>query len=98
MKVCSCGHAQAKHIYEEGACRPGFVCGSACTKYDGPIELSLEQRTRAALDAAVKALDEIKIGAGPYSLDPLVHAGNCVEAMKRLAVEALITIDRLVNK
>ena len=23
---CICGHEQRQHIYEEGACRPGFVC------------------------------------------------------------------------
>lgn len=26
-----CGHAKRQHIYEEGACRPGFVC--PCPEY-----------------------------------------------------------------
>ncbi len=30
---CKCGHARKDHIYEEGACRPGFECG--CTGYYG---------------------------------------------------------------
>jgi hypothetical protein len=24
--TCVCGHLKSTHIYEEGACRPGFVC------------------------------------------------------------------------
>jgi hypothetical protein len=35
------------------------------------------------------ALEEIAKGAGPYSLDPFKHACNTIDAMKRLAVEAL---------
>jgi hypothetical protein len=31
--TCACGHAQIDHIYEEGACRPGFVCEAGCTLY-----------------------------------------------------------------
>lgn len=28
---CKCGHNKSDHIYEEGACRPGFVC--ECKQY-----------------------------------------------------------------
>lgn len=24
--ICECGHLKSQHIYETGACRPGFVC------------------------------------------------------------------------
>lgn len=33
MPHCACGHAQEDHIYEEGACRPGFECPDKCEKY-----------------------------------------------------------------
>lgn len=32
-EVCTCTHRREDHIYWEGACRPGFVCASACTKF-----------------------------------------------------------------
>lgn len=34
-------------------------------------------------------LEEIAEGKGPYSRDHLQHAGNCIEAMKKCAREAL---------
>lgn len=30
---CKCGHKKAHHIYETGACRPGFACSAACSEY-----------------------------------------------------------------
>lgn len=33
MRTCVCGHSKKDHIYEEGACRPGFVCDRHCKKY-----------------------------------------------------------------
>lgn len=35
--LCVCGHVQFDHIYEEGACRPGFVCPSACARFTAAI-------------------------------------------------------------
>ena len=35
------------------------------------------------------ALREIQKGMGPYSQDPLEHASNTIEDMKRIATEAL---------
>lgn len=32
--ICDCGHAKHDHIYEEGACRPGFLCANECLKYE----------------------------------------------------------------
>lgn len=32
-KVCVCGHDKSKHIYYEGACRPGFLCKHECKKF-----------------------------------------------------------------
>ena len=47
----------------------------------------------AELRERVKKLEEklnlITEGAGPYSMDPLQHAANTIEAMKKLAQEAL---------
>lgn len=37
MSAClTCGHSRQSHIYDEGACRPGFVCSSGCQKYLAP--------------------------------------------------------------
>lgn len=37
MSRCkNCGHGRADHIYEEGACRPGFECPSRCKEYVAP--------------------------------------------------------------
>lgn len=33
--VCLCGHAKRDHIYEEGACRPGFICRARCSQFTG---------------------------------------------------------------
>lgn len=47
----------------------------------------------AELEAKVRryedALNEIKLGEGPYNRDPLTHADNCIQAMKTLAEAAL---------
>ena len=42
-----------------------------------------------ALKLARHYLREIKKGAGPYSRDPLEHAGNTIEAMKADAERGL---------
>ena len=42
-------------------------------------------------DALVAALRDIARGEGPYSLDPLTHASNTIEAMKEIANNALKT-------
>lgn len=31
--LCRCGHARIDHIYEEGPCRPGFVCAKKCESF-----------------------------------------------------------------
>jgi len=36
-----------------------------------------------------KALVEIAMGDGAFSLDPLKHAGNCIDNMKQIAEAAL---------
>lgn len=37
MSAClTCGHSRQSHIYDEGACRPGFVCSSGCQEYLAP--------------------------------------------------------------
>lgn len=32
-ETCACGHPKSAHIYEEGACRPGWVCTDGCKEY-----------------------------------------------------------------
>lgn len=29
----TCGHRRRDHIYEEGACRPGYPCAGSCAVY-----------------------------------------------------------------
>lgn len=44
----------------------------------------------ASLPRMIEALDEISKGRGPFNRNPMVHAENTIEAMKALAVEALV--------
>lgn len=32
-KCATCGHDRRQHIYEEGACRPGFICDAHCEEF-----------------------------------------------------------------
>uniref|UniRef100_A0A6M3KHQ7 Uncharacterized protein n=1 Tax=viral metagenome TaxID=1070528 RepID=A0A6M3KHQ7_9ZZZZ len=54
------------------------------------MKLKVENNRLKIENAKLKmALIEISKAEGPYSRDPLTHAGNCIEAMKNLAIEAL---------
>jgi hypothetical protein len=44
------------------------------------------------LETLRTALTEIAKGEGPFSRDPLEHAGNTIDAMKKLASEALRSV------
>ena len=41
------------------------------------------------------ALMQIEKGEGPYSRDPLTHAGNTIDAMVQIAVAALATSEQV---
>lgn len=43
----------------------------------------------AEIERLRAALEEIAEGKGAYSMDPLEHAGNCIDDMKELARKAL---------
>ena len=30
---CECGHKRIEHVYEEGACRPGYKCADQCIRF-----------------------------------------------------------------
>lgn len=36
-ELCKCGHENKDHIYNEGACRPGFLCEAKCEKFESKI-------------------------------------------------------------
>ena len=38
----TCGHDRSEHIYEMGACRPGFVCPHGCEFF---VSMSPEPKT-----------------------------------------------------
>lgn len=56
-------------------------------------EVRLQLEARFAAEASVaslrEALDVVAQGKGPFSRDPLTHAGNCIDAMKTVAEAAL---------
>lgn len=53
------------------------------------LALSKVSVPRETAEKMAEALKEITKGAGPFSLDPLTHAENTIEAMKETAREAL---------
>lgn len=46
---CACGHLRGDHIYEEGACRPGFECEEGCTVFT-PLTAQRLAEAQAKLD------------------------------------------------
>jgi len=46
-------------------------------------------KLQAKIDRYETALAEIAKGEGAFSVNRLTHAGNCIEAMQKLATEAL---------
>jgi hypothetical protein len=46
-------------------------------------------REKSAAPELLEALIEISEGKGRYDLDPIQHAGNCIEDMKEIALEAI---------
>ena len=48
-------------------------------------------RLKAEVERMRNALQEIAKGEGRYSRDPITHADNCIEDMKKLAADALET-------
>lgn len=61
-----------------------------------PVDLRTDQFRALfyALKLARHYLKEIKKGSGPFSRDPLTHAGNTIEAMKADAERGLGERDR----
>lgn len=41
-KCATCGHERRAHIYDEGACRPGFVCEERCDRFTEPVPAAPE--------------------------------------------------------
>jgi len=35
-KCLTCGHEKNQHLYDDGPCRPGFICPSKCELYVDP--------------------------------------------------------------
>ena len=76
------------------------ICMSCGTTHDcrGHNRLVAERdRLREDKRELLAALEEIAEGAGPYSMDPLQHASNTIEAMKELARAALAKAQEAVR-
>lgn len=76
MTCKTCGHTKSQHIYEEGACRPGFVC--ACDKFLPPTP---PDTALACLDEGERELvaDLVACDADPQD--------SIVALIRRLACE-----------
>ncbi len=94
---CSCGHSKSSHIYEEGACRPGFPC--ACLEYNDKNEtLSLSDRWREkyydkvqelnSCEAELKTTKEM-LNIAISTLNSLANQNGNEFAMQSEAEEAL---------
>jgi hypothetical protein len=51
---CRCGHYKTAHIYEEGACRPGFVCEAGCDMY---VPVKAEPKVIEVMDAFERLIE-----------------------------------------
>lgn len=77
-KNCAaCGHPKIAHIYEEGACRPGFAC--SCQKFQ---EAALRRPTKTQLEFALKAEKQRRAG-----LEEDVKIANKAWATNRKVLE-----------
>lgn len=57
---CICGHTREQHIYDEGACRPGFVCPSACTEF-------VEKRSKVVPRKVISTEPQVVIPMSEYT-------------------------------
>lgn len=85
---CKCGHTDSRHIYLEGACRPGFKC--ECPKYD-PVKEAVEMdRTNLVLDEVFmeRCRQEAKWGEQDHEPEEwLMILGEEVGEVNRAALE-----------
>lgn len=56
-QLCTCGHYRKHHIYEEGACRPGFECQTKCDQFKLRPRIPKKNASRR-LAAHLKAIGE----------------------------------------
>lgn len=83
---CVCGHERIQHIYEEGACRPGFVCEKKCEQFidirKRSKKMSKLKTLETQLSIAVSALKST-VGYEPFdggTLEPY----RCSEALRKI--------------
>ena len=71
-QCANCGHNRSEHIYENGACRPGYVCFSRCNKFaDDPHELPPLPTSREWLEE-----DGERGGNGAWSCSAVSRRGE----------------------
>jgi hypothetical protein len=68
MNLCaSCYHRADQHIYEEGACRPGYVCPDGCEKFASiGADRTVDPLAAGLMNAYVTALSSGRVGADEW--------------------------------
>jgi hypothetical protein len=68
-----------------------FVCPNDCSIC---VADQIDALYKADITRLKEALTEISKGMGRYSQDPLTHASNTIDDMKRLALDTLLQQDK----
>jgi hypothetical protein len=86
----------AKLIQDNVANFLDVVLGGNDTPYLSPMGLAdqIDALYKADITRLKEALTEISKGMGRYSQDPLTHASNTIDDMKRLALDTLLQQDK----
>lgn len=93
-KTCLCGHQRSDHIYEEGACRPGYPCN--CQTFTA----ARKRAPTRAVNPFVETLAKAVIKLTDFDLrDPMqlilvnIHIAN-VAAFAKLCLKEEERLDR----
>lgn len=69
---CKCGHDKKDHIYEEGSCRPGFICEHCCNVFTPEILIKSET-TQLEEEILVLKLQNAKLQSRIDFLEDLMY-------------------------
>lgn len=70
--LCRCGHVRGHHIYDEGACRPGFACPMGCQAFVAAAPSATHERpempTMRMVDLLLEQVERDR--SAPYWSEP----------------------------